>query len=87
MATAMLTGSLATHGEPPPLSCRLTAPSAEQTPKVARDMVASLLEAAGHGASVDAARLLVSELVTNVVQHADARTLTLEADINDESIP
>ncbi|MEU1670046.1 ATP-binding protein [Streptomyces sparsogenes] len=86
MATAMLTGPLATHGEPPTLSYRLTAPSAEQTPKVARDMVASLLEAAGHGASVDAARLLVSELVTNVVQHADARELTLEADIDDESI-
>ncbi|ADI09635.1 regulatory protein [Streptomyces bingchenggensis BCW-1] len=86
MATATLTGPLATHDGPPTHSYRLTAPSAEQNPKVARDMVASLLEAAGHGASVDAARLLVSELVTNVWQHADTCQLTVETTIDGASI-
>ncbi|MGO4759697.1 ATP-binding protein, partial [Streptomyces sp. 2MCAF27] len=67
-------------------SYHLTAPSAEQTPKVARDIVAALLAAAGHRASVDTARLLVSELVTNVLQHADTCRLTVEASIDGASV-
>ncbi|KPI17227.1 hypothetical protein OK074_8202 [Actinobacteria bacterium OK074] len=49
------------------------------SPKICRDMVALLLEATGHSQLTDAARLLVSEVVTNVGLHTDSRTVRMEA--------
>jgi anti-sigma regulatory factor (Ser/Thr protein kinase) len=57
---------------------RLIAPTAITTPKVARDTVAGLLAATGRPELAENARLLVSEVVTNAVQHAAAPLVTVE---------
>lgn len=82
MPTPRLAGPCGPHEWPPPTqSYRLSAPNVEITPKVARDLVASLLTATGHPALVDTARVLVSEIVTNVVLHTAQSLLTLEATV------
>jgi anti-sigma regulatory factor (Ser/Thr protein kinase) len=86
MPTATLAEPL-TADEGLPAHCyRLTAPNAEITPKVARDMVVSLLTATDHGLLVETARLLVSEVVTNVFRHAAATLLTIEATVTGTSL-
>jgi anti-sigma regulatory factor (Ser/Thr protein kinase) len=58
---------------------RLTAPNTQASPKVARDMVASLLAATDHHGIIETARLLVSEVVTNVFVHTAVPLFTVEA--------
>ncbi|WP_158239676.1 ATP-binding protein [Streptomyces carminius] len=61
----------------------MRAPNLPETAKVARDMVAGLLDATGHPALTEMARLLVSELVSNVHLHTGVPLLTLEAAVRD----
>ncbi|WKK21028.1 ATP-binding protein [Streptomyces olivoreticuli] len=56
----------------------LTAPAAPSTARVAREFVAAALEASGRPGLVENALVCVSDLVTNVVQHARVRTLSVE---------
>jgi anti-sigma regulatory factor (Ser/Thr protein kinase) len=57
---------------------RLVAPNAPDTPQLARDHVAYLLLRERLPELADTARLLISELVTNVYQHTTTRLLTVE---------
>lgn len=72
--------------DPPRHSYRFTAPNIETTSKVTRDLVGSLLAMNGHGELTDTARLLVSEVVTNVLQHTGAPLLTVDATITPEAV-
>ncbi|WP_037732578.1 hypothetical protein [Streptomyces megasporus] len=60
---------------------RLIAPAIPTTPRVAREAVAAWLWAAGHHGLLDAARTLVSDVVTNVVVHTDVPRLSVEATV------
>ncbi|MGP4113878.1 ATP-binding protein [Streptomyces sp. 4N509B] len=57
---------------------RLVAPNASDTPRLARDHVGYLLLREGLPELVDTARLLVTELASNVLQHTSARSLAVE---------
>ncbi len=59
----------------------LAAPAHATTPRLARQFVAGTLEATGHPALIDDARVCVSDAVTNVVQHARVPTLTVEVTV------
>lgn len=59
-------------------SFRLVAPNAADTPQLARDHVAYLLLRERLPELADTARLLISELVTNVHRHTRVRLLTVE---------
>ncbi|WP_416966325.1 ATP-binding protein, partial [Streptomyces sp. Agncl-13] len=48
------------------------------SPKICRDLVALLLQVTGHPQHADTARLLVSEIVTNVNLHTDSLAVRLE---------
>ncbi|GAA1175857.1 ATP-binding protein [Streptomyces rhizosphaericus] len=61
-------------------SFRLSVPNDLSAPKIARDMVAYLLVLTGHSNVADTARILVSEVVTNVHQHTT--TLTVHIDVS-----
>ncbi|NGO69046.1 ATP-binding protein [Streptomyces boncukensis] len=69
-----------------PATYRLTAPNIPGTAKVARDMVAALTQATGHPALADTARLLVSEVVSNVHLHTDVPTLQLAASVSGDPV-
>jgi hypothetical protein len=64
---------------PPHTPHRSTA-SVPPTPpaKICRDLVALLLQVTGHPQHADTARLLVSEIVTNVNLHTDSLAVRLE---------
>ncbi|MFF5583329.1 ATP-binding protein [Streptomyces hygroscopicus] len=59
----------------------MRAPNIPETAKVAREMVSGLLSATGHCSLIDPARLLVSELVSNVHLHTKVPLLMLEATV------
>lgn len=63
-------------------SYRLTAPNAPDTPQFARDHVGYLLLRSQLRDLAETARLLVSEVVTNVYQHTGAPTLSVETTIS-----
>ena len=65
-----------------PPSYRMSAPNIPETAKVARDMVAAVLAVSGHPELADTARLLVSELVTNVQKHTAVPELMLRATVD-----
>ena len=58
---------------------RLTAPNLPGSAKVARDMVAALLDVSGQAGLADSARLLVSEVVSNVHLHTKVPRFRLDA--------
>ncbi|MFP8907243.1 ATP-binding protein [Streptomyces atacamensis] len=64
----------------------LRAPNIPETVKVARNMVAGLLDATGHSALAETARLLVSEVVSNVHLHTKVPLLTLEATVGRDRV-
>lgn len=72
------------HGTTPitpitPGTYHLTTPNSPLTPKICRDTVAILLATNGHApALADTARTLVSEVVTNAVQHTVSPTIDME---------
>ncbi|MGW0943810.1 ATP-binding protein [Streptomyces sp. NPDC002623] len=70
----------------PPQIYRLRAPNSPSSPKICRDTVALLLQATGHPELSDAARLLVSELVTNVNLHTTSLAVRLEAVVRRDRI-
>lgn len=63
-------------------SYRLTVPSTDRAPRLAREFVASLLDVSGYAPLVDDARLCVSELVTNAHRHTRTRQIRVEAVVN-----
>ncbi|TDC27603.1 hypothetical protein E1265_01560 [Streptomyces sp. 8K308] len=65
----------------------LTAPNTVDTAKLARDHVVRLLSHAGHHcALVENARLLTSEIVTNVFAHTDVPYVTVETTIAERRV-
>jgi hypothetical protein len=64
-----MTLNVTAPGRPATAVYRLTAPALPTTPRVARDAVAARLRAAGHHGLPDTARVLVGDVVTNVVVH------------------
>lgn len=62
----------------PPQIYRLRTPNSPTSPKICRDLVALLLQVTGHPHHADTAKLLVSELVTNVNLHTDSLAVRLE---------
>ncbi|WP_406456547.1 ATP-binding protein [Streptomyces sp. NBC_01622] len=62
----------------PPQIYRLRTPNSPTSPKICRDLVALLLQVTGHHQHADTARLLVSEIVTNVNLHTDSLAVRLE---------
>ncbi|MFI1969412.1 ATP-binding protein [Streptomyces cinnamoneus] len=59
----------------------LAAPVSVTTPRLARQFVTGALEATGHPALIDDARVCVSDAVTNVVQHARVAALSVEVTV------
>ncbi|GHG76018.1 ATP-binding protein [Streptomyces griseocarneus] len=59
----------------------LIAPATATTPRLARQFVTGTLEATGHPALIDNARVCVSDAVTNVVQHARVPSLSVEVTV------
>ncbi|MEU3772303.1 ATP-binding protein [Streptomyces sp. NPDC032472] len=57
---------------------RFTAPSRADTPRLAREWVALVLQAAGLAHLVDRARLCTSEVVTNAHVHTRSRRISVE---------
>ncbi|MFF4581429.1 ATP-binding protein [Streptomyces sp. NPDC001389] len=73
--------SASLHVEPAPgagLSYRMVAPSRADTPRIARDWVASVMRSAGHGELEERARLCASEVVTNAYRHTDTPEIGVE---------
>ncbi|MGW0712599.1 ATP-binding protein [Streptomyces sp. NPDC002643] len=70
----------------PPQIYRLRTPNSPTSPKICRDVVALLLQSTGHGELVDTAKLLVSEVVTNVGLHTDSFDVRLEAVIRHDRV-
>ncbi|MEV5527917.1 ATP-binding protein [Streptomyces prunicolor] len=62
----------------PPQIYRLRTPNSPTSPKICRDLVALLLQVTGHPHHADTAKLLVSEIVTNVNLHTDSLAVRLE---------
>ncbi|MFF7415588.1 ATP-binding protein [Streptomyces lydicus] len=67
-------------------SFRLSVPNGETAPKIARDLVAYLLILTGHSFAVDSARLLVSEVVTNVYQHTTTLIVHIDVSVRPEHV-
>ncbi|MFJ9245359.1 ATP-binding protein [Streptomyces sp. NPDC101776] len=70
----------------PPQIYRLRTPNSPTSPKICRDLVALLLQVTGHPHHVDTARLLVSEIVTNVNLHTDSLSVRLEVDLRHDRL-
>ncbi|WP_180268904.1 ATP-binding protein [Streptomyces sp. Ru87] len=70
----------------PARSYTMRAPNIPETAKVARDMLSGLLTATGHTSLTEMARLLVSEVVSNVHLHTQVTQLTLEATIRPDRL-
>jgi hypothetical protein len=60
---------------------RLIAPNVADTAKLARDHVAGLMALTGHPQLIDTARLLASEVVTNVHLHTRVPRLTVDTTV------
>ncbi|MEU7163154.1 ATP-binding protein [Streptomyces morookaense] len=98
MSTVMLSSPRTTEYETA-RTFRLTGPAAPPTVRVAREFVATVLVADGHSSLVDDARLCVSEVVTNVIEHTlvpridvevttrDTRAIVAVHDSNSHALP
>ncbi|MBH1934547.1 ATP-binding protein [Streptomyces sp. AV19] len=73
--------TLPTPTHEPTRPYQLLAPAIPASVRLAREFVAGVLETAGHQGLVDDARLCVSDVVSNVVQHAG--TLMLSVQVTD----
>ncbi|MFC5724755.1 ATP-binding protein [Streptomyces gamaensis] len=88
MATASATLST------PPITCdngtaesyRMIAPATRTTARVARAFVTAVLEAEGMPALVDDACVCVSDVVSNVVQHARVNTMAVDVNVGEEGV-
>lgn len=69
-----------------PQSYRLSTPNTASSPRVCRETVAVLLEACGHAGLVDVAKVLVSEVVTNVNLHTRSAVVHLEATVHGDRV-
>ncbi|GAA3834893.1 ATP-binding protein [Streptomyces phyllanthi] len=70
----------------PPQIYRIRTPNSPTSPKICRDIVTLLLQATGHHEHADAARLLVSELVTNVHLHTASQAVRLETVVRHDRV-
>lgn len=73
-------GGIATPAHPQ--TYRLRTPNTASSPRVCRETVAALLQAAGHPGLVEVAKVLVSEAVTNVNLHTRSPVVHLEATVH-----
>ncbi|GAB3118507.1 hypothetical protein GCM10027160_30840 [Streptomyces calidiresistens] len=80
MATATPSRSIPTR------TYLLIAPNAVETARIARDHVASVLAPLTGDDPVDTARLLVSELVTNVFRHTSDPLVTIRTTLDRERV-
>ncbi|MFD8377713.1 ATP-binding protein [Streptomyces sp. NPDC059679] len=64
----------------------LTTPNCPTSPKVVRDLLASLLLVTGHPDLVDAAQVCASDVVTNVVQHTKVPDMHIDVTIQDDRV-
>ncbi|MCE7078698.1 ATP-binding protein [Streptomyces sp. ST2-7A] len=64
----------------------LIAPNTAETARIARDHVASVLAPLTGSDPVDTARLLVSELVTNVFRHTSVSLVTIRTTLNGDRV-
>ncbi|MEV5506845.1 ATP-binding protein [Streptomyces orinoci] len=78
MGTAVAAATSTIREEAAQSHYELTAPANRRTPLLARRFVAGALEATGHLGLSDDACVCVSDVVTNVVQHAGVRSLRIE---------
>ncbi|WP_372408491.1 ATP-binding protein [Streptomyces luteireticuli] len=78
MTTASLPCPNVTPAHEPVRSYQLLAPAIPEAVRVAREFVTTVLEAGGHLGLVDDARLCVSDVVSNVVQHAGSAMLSVQ---------
>ncbi|KJY41801.1 hypothetical protein VR41_10915 [Streptomyces sp. NRRL B-1568] len=62
----------------PQESYQLATPATLSAPRLSRDFIASVLDATGHSSLIHNARICVSDLVTNVVQHARGSAVAME---------
>ncbi|MEV0220007.1 ATP-binding protein [Streptomyces sp. NPDC050704] len=69
-----------------PQTYRLRTPNSPSSPKICRDTVALLLQTTGHPELAETARLLVSEIVTNVGLHTTSLAVRLEAVIRHDRV-
>ncbi|MFI9724198.1 ATP-binding protein [Streptomyces sp. NPDC052396] len=76
MSAATLPATTQAHTWP----YQLLAPAIPSTVRVAREFVTAVLIATDHAALVDDARVCVSDVVTNVVQHAGVAGLSVQVD-------
>ncbi|MCC3767202.1 ATP-binding protein [Streptomyces sp. UNOC14_S4] len=65
---------------------QLSAPALPTTARVAREFVAAALEAANRPSLVENALVCVSDLVTNVVQHARVPSLSVDVTVRGDRI-
>ena len=72
--------------QPTSATYRLIAPNIPESAKVARDMVGALLDVTGHLGLVDSARLLVSEVVSNVHLHTTVPQLQLATTVTGDHV-
>lgn len=68
------------------LTYRMSAPSRPDTPRIARDWVASILCSAGRTQLVERARLCASEVVTNAHRHTDTQEIVVEVALLGERV-
>ncbi|WP_274561561.1 ATP-binding protein [Streptomyces spiramyceticus] len=67
-------------------SYRLTTPNTLSAPKVAREMLAGVLFATGHPRLVDAARICVSDIVSNVVTHTTVPLMLIDVTVTHDRV-
>ncbi|KNB51609.1 ATP-binding protein [Streptomyces caatingaensis] len=78
MTTQALAAPCAAPAHDPTRPYQLLAPAEPSSIRVAREFAGVVLEATGHLLLVDDARLCVSDVVSNVVQHAGAAQLAVQ---------
>ncbi|GAA0430572.1 ATP-binding protein [Streptomyces luteireticuli] len=78
MNAATLPAPCITPADDPIRPFQLLAPATPPTVRVAREFVTTVLEAGGHLGLMDDARLCVSDVVSNVVQHAGSAMLSVQ---------
>lgn len=78
MTAATLTSPCVVPVQEPVRPYQLLAPAIPEAVRVAREFVTTVLEAGGHLGLVDDARLCVSDVVSNVVQHAGSALVSVQ---------
>jgi hypothetical protein len=60
---------------------RLSAPNDSSAPKIARDLLTTILTTADHVGLLDNARVCISDVVTNVLRHTTVPSLSMDVSV------